>query len=132
MTEALDAMISEAGGVPEAGGAGEGGSTEVSTVPAPLPDFVKAMAVPLVEVVGSIVCDAAHVTPLEDGEVDRLAAAVNEVLKYYLTIDRLDDKAGAWLALAAVGMGVATKRKRLPPKVDMEPMGAVLDAAAGT
>jgi hypothetical protein len=125
MTEALDAMISEAGGIPDARGEGEGAAIAVSTVPAPLPDFVQAVTVPLVEVVGSIACDAARVTPLESREVDALAGAVNNVLRFYLTLDGLDEKTAAWLALGAVGLGVVKNRERLPstavtpPQVDV-------------
>jgi hypothetical protein len=122
MTEALDAMISEAGGIPDAIGEGEGAAIAVSTAPAPLPDFVQAVTVPLVEVVGSIACDAARVTPLESREVDALAGAVNNVLRFYLTMDGLDEKTAAWLALGAVGLGVVKSRERLPTKVEAGPM----------
>ncbi|ARJ65500.1 hypothetical protein WV31_07455 [Magnetospirillum sp. ME-1] len=125
MTEALDAMISEVGGISEAGGAGEGASAPVSSGPAPLPDFVQAVTVPLVEVVGAIACDAAHVTRLESREVDTLAGAVNNVLRFYLTMDGLDEKTAAWLALGAVGLGVVKNRERLPPKAEAAVMGAV-------
>lgn len=131
MTEALDAMISEVGGIPEAGGAGEevpmDVRTNISTAPAPLPDFVQAVTVPLVEVVGAIACDAARVSHLEGGEVDALAGAVNNVLRFYLTLDGIDEKTAAWLALGAVGLGVVKNRKRLPPKDEAAPMGAVVD-----
>lgn len=127
MTEALDAMISEVGGIPEAGAAGEGAPASVSSAPAPLPDFVQAVTVPLVEVVGAIACDAAHVTPLGGGEVEALAGAVNNVLRFYLTMDGLDEKTAAWLALGAVGLGVVKNRQRLPPKAEEAPMGAVVN-----
>lgn len=127
MTEALEAMISEAGGIPEAGGAGKGEPVAVSTAPAPLPDFVQAVTVPLVEVVGSIACDAARVTPLAGNEVEALAGAVNNVLRFYLTMDGIDEKTAAWLALGAVGLGVVKNRQRLAPKVEAEPMAAVVD-----
>jgi hypothetical protein len=127
MTEALDTMISEAGGLPEAGGAGEAAPAPVSTAPAPLPEFVQAVTVPLVEVVGAIACDAARVTSLERNEVEALAGAVNNVLRFYLTLDGLDQKTAAWLALGAVGLGVVQNRKSLPPKDAAPPVVPVVD-----
>lgn len=115
MSEKLDEMIAEVGGpvVVENGEAVVTASAVVG-VP-PLPDYVQAVTVPLVEVVGVIACDAAKVTHLERTEVAALSDAVNNLLRFYLTMDGLDEKTAAWLALGAVGLGVVKARKKVVP-----------------
>lgn len=115
----LDDMISEVGGAPTA----EGGEVvAVSSAPPPLPEYIKGLTGSLVTVAGSIACDRANVTRLEPVEVAQLSDALANVLRFYLTVDGMDEKAVAWITVGAVAVGVIGNRRPLEPKV---PVGEV-------
>ena len=116
MADDLDAMIAEAGGpvAAEAVAVGQGAPVAVAGVPA-LPDYVRGLTGSLVSAVGAIICDKARVTRLEHEEVAGLSEALNNLLRFYLTVDGLDEKAAAWLAFGAVSIQVASNRRRLDP-----------------
>lgn len=117
----LDDMITEAGGIAPA----EGGEVAaVSTAPAPLPEYIKGLTGSLVTVAGAIACDRANVTRLEPVEVAQLSDALANVLRFYLTVDGMDEKAVAWITVGAVAIGVIGNRRPLaprPPVVEIAP-----------
>lgn len=113
MADDLDEMIAEAGG-PGAAVAAEAYAAGPSGVP-PLPDYVRGLTGSLVSAGGAIICDKARVTRLEQDEVAGLSEALNNLLRFYLTVDGLDEKAAAWLAFGAVSLQVASNRRRLEP-----------------
>lgn len=114
--EALEKMIAESPAIaPDAEGAFATDAAPVVADVPPLPEPLKAMVGNGVFAASRIACQAAHVTPLDHGEVAMLSEAVSGVLRFYITPD-MDPKTAAWLGLGIAAVSVAINRAPLEPK----------------
>lgn len=113
----LQALVDEAASSPLAGDEPVADAPTASRID---PGNMVMLLAPAVGAVGNFACDMFRVTHLENDEIGNLSGAFVGVIDAYGALDKLDPKTAAWLALAGVTMGVAMRRRPLPPKPEPE------------